>query len=306
MKNLPLGERTSTDIQKQVLKIWAGLGNPEPPIDLRMVRELLKLDYGYYSSSDDSLLRETVSRLMVAGKQILMRPTLIADAVKTASLKALYFPDQKRILIDSDSPKLKHRWNEAHEIGHDIIPWHRGMMLGDSDLTLAQSCHVAMEAEANYAAGHIIFPARRFLEEATSSEPTFAHIKKMSKVFGNTMTSTLWRFVEQAHGQRPMVALVSGHPHLRFRNPSFDPQNPCRYCVESPEFRKMFSHLTEIGLYKLLVGYCGSQSGGILGEDELVLADSNGGNHLFRFQTFFNRHEALTLGYWLSKQPTQG
>ena len=132
MRNVSLGKRTVTDIDGQVAKVLRGLGNPEPPIDLRVIRDLLKLDRGYYSTTDDNLLKEMFSRMMVGGKQVLMRPTLLADAVRTLSLKALYLPDQKRILLDRDLPILKHRWNEAHEIGHDLIPWHTGMMLGDT------------------------------------------------------------------------------------------------------------------------------------------------------------------------------
>ena len=30
-----------------------------------------------------------------------------------------------------DEPKLKHRWNEAHEVGHSIIPWHKAYLHGD-------------------------------------------------------------------------------------------------------------------------------------------------------------------------------
>ncbi len=68
-----------------------------------------------------------------------------------------------------------------------------------------------MEAEANYAAGQLLFLASRFAVEATASEPSLELIKGISKKFGNTLTSTLWRFAEEAHGSRPMVALVSGH-----------------------------------------------------------------------------------------------
>jgi hypothetical protein len=131
-----LSTRTAADIEKQVQKILRGLGNPEPPLDLRVVRELLRLDRVYYSVSDDGALRETVSRMKVAGTQILERPTLLLDAVRKLSLRALYLPDRKRILLDSSLPALKHRWNEAHEIGHDVIPWHAGMMLGDNEFTL--------------------------------------------------------------------------------------------------------------------------------------------------------------------------
>jgi hypothetical protein len=299
VKNINLGHRTIGDIDSQVSKVLKGLGNPEPPLDLRMVRELLKLDRGYYSTTDDSLLRETFSRMKVAGKQVLLRPTLLRDAVRTLSLKALYLPDQKRILLDKTLPQIKHRWNEAHEIGHDLIPWHADMMLGDTEQTLTPVCHEMIEAEANYAAGQILFLGDRFASEATASLPSFDLVRGLSKGFGNTMTSTLWRFVEQAHSGRPMVALVTGHPHPMRRKPSFDPANPCRYCVESPPFRERFGKTLEVDLFSAIASYCGTQGGGILGQSELVLSDLDGDPHLFGFETFFNSHEALTLGVWM-------
>lgn len=167
MRNIHLKERTVADIDAQIAKILRGLGDPGPPLDLRIVRELLKLDRDYYSSSDDGLLRETFSRMKVAGIQVLKRPTILKDAVTKLSLKAIYLPDQKRILLDSDLPALKHRWNEAHEIGHDIIPWHAGMMFGDNEQTLTPACHEIMEAEANYAAGQLLFLGRRFRNDAS-------------------------------------------------------------------------------------------------------------------------------------------
>ncbi|MGE5562441.1 MAG: ImmA/IrrE family metallo-endopeptidase [Bacillota bacterium] len=302
MKNVALDQRTIRDIDEQVAKVLRGLGNPAPPIDLRLVRELLKLDQGYYSTTDDGLLRETFSRLKIAGVQVLKRPTILKDAVTQLSLKALYLPDQKRILIDQDLPKLKHRWNEAHEIGHDIIPWHGGMMLGDTEQTLTPTCHEIMEAEANYAAGQLLFLASRFEAEATSEAPSLDLVRRLSGTYGNTMTSTLWRLAEQAHGDRPIVALVTGHPHPAKRKSDFDAANPCRYCIHSPQFRERFGHLTEPQLFEVVAAYVGRQGGGMLGHDEVELADRAGERHVFWFETFFNRYEALTLGIWLRKK----
>lgn len=304
MKNIKLGLRTIADIDGQVAKVLRGLDNPEPPVDLRLVRELLKLDRGYYSTSDVGLLGEVFSRLKVAGRQVLARPTILHDAIRSLSLKALYLPDQKRILLDKDLPILKHRWNEAHEIGHDIIPWHAGMTLGDTDYTLTQTCHEVVEAEANYAAGQLLFLAGRFEEQAIASQPSLTLIRSLSKAFGNTVTSTLWRFVEQAHGNRPMVALVTGHPHPAKRSKDFDATNPCRYCIESPPFREQFGHVTEVALFQIVVRYSGAQRGGTLGVSEVILQDRNGVSHVFVFETFFNSHEALTLGYWLRPNAT--
>lgn len=299
MKNTLVSARTAGDIDAQVEKVLRGLGNPEPPIDLALVRDLLKLDRAYYSSTDDGLLRETVNRLKVAGLQVLMRPTLLVDAVRTLSLKALYLPDQKRILLDQTIPKIKHRWNEAHEIGHDIIPWHAGMMLGDNDQTLSQACQAHMENEANYAAGGLLFLGPRFADEAYSLTATVRNVRKLSEVFDNTITSTLWRYVESARDETPMVGVVSGHPHPAKRRADFDANEPCRYCVQSPSFAARFGSTSEITIFQALASYSQARRGGPLGEREVILADINGDNHVFHFETFFNGHEALTLGVWL-------
>jgi hypothetical protein len=96
-----------------------------------------------------------------------------------------------------------------------------------------------------------------------------------------------------------MIALVSGHPHPSKRKADFDAGNPCRYCVESPQFRQRFTDVTDLQLFRIVVGYAGAQRGGTLGQEDILLPDRNGELHLFRFETFFNGHEALTLGYGL-------
>lgn len=159
-----LGDRTAQDIDSTVAKILRDVGNPEPPLLLEDVRHILKLDRRWYSSTDDSVLRETTHRLVLAGKQILERPSLLIDAVKKFSLKALWLPDRKQILLDSELPSAKQRWGEAHEIGHSVIPWHESMTHGDQKQTLSYSCHQKLEAEANYAAGRLRFLLRMFLQ----------------------------------------------------------------------------------------------------------------------------------------------
>ena len=156
-----------------------------------------------------------------------------------------------------------------------------------------------MEAEANYAAGRLLFMADQFNEVAMSSPPSIALIKSLSTQFGNTITSTLWRFVEQAEAQRPMVALVTGHPHPSRRKPDFDTANPCRYCIQSPLFRANFGRLSDKDLFGIVSGYSGPQRGGTLGQAEVRLVNDEGQPHDLQVrETFYNGYEALTLGIW--------
>lgn len=118
MRNIILSRATASDIENQVNKVLRGLGNPEPPLRLQDVRDLLKLDRAYYSTTDDGFLREKISKLTIAGAQVLKRPGLLLEAVRKFDLRALYLPDRRRILLDRSQPDAKQRWNEAHEVGH--------------------------------------------------------------------------------------------------------------------------------------------------------------------------------------------
>jgi hypothetical protein len=68
MKNVILTPLEAGDLRAQAEKVLRGLGNPEPPIDLQSVYELLRLDRQFYSSTDDGAVREFVSRVKIAGQ----------------------------------------------------------------------------------------------------------------------------------------------------------------------------------------------------------------------------------------------
>lgn len=284
------GVYASDDDARKHVRVWLG-------------RIALGLDRQYYSSTDHSFVRDTVHAIKVAGKQILLRPTILWDAIKTASLRALWLPDTKRILIDSALPPLKHRWAEGHEIGHSLIPWHRQFLLGDAETELNPACHAVIEAEAHFACGQLLFLQNRFVEEANGFQPSIEAVKELKHTFGNTFTCTLWRYIEEYRGSRPIVGIVSVHP--RRPGDDFDPNNPCRYVIQSPLFRTQFPNVSEHQLFNEILGYCGFQRGGPLGQAEVLLKDCNGTRHIFHFETHFFHYQALTLGVQLRHVQTQ-
>ena len=298
-KNRFLSEKTAADIDRRVERVLWGLGNPEPPLALVDVRELLKLDRAFYTADDPGLTREVIHRIRIGTIQVFRRPMLLLDAVRKASLQALYLPDRKRILIDASLPEKKHRWREAHEIGHSLIPWHEDVMFGDNTYTLSQDCHEQIEAEANFAAARLLFLRERFTDEARSLDPSIKTVRGLHGIFGNTISTTLYRFVEVAGAECPMVGMISDHPHETRRSPTFEPSKPCLHFIQSPAFARYFGSMQEKALFAAVASHCGSQGGGPLGERELVLTDDNGNKHRFFFETFFNRYDALTLGRYL-------
>lgn len=302
-KNLLLPRKTVQDIDDRVERILRGLDNPEPPLRLEDVRELLNLDLAFYTANDPGSAQETISRIRVATIQVYKRPTLLIEAIKKLNLKALYLPDRKRILLDGDLPLKKHRWNEAHEIGHSLIPWHDEMMLGDNTQTLSHECHEQIEAEANFAAGRLLFLCDRFIDEAKSLDPTINSILQLHNTFGNTLSTTFYRFIETFGVEQPIVGLITtGHPHITQRPLDFDIYKSCRYFIQSKAFAARFSKQSEIELFEAVIGYCGSQKRGSLGEAELILSDDNGNQHRFYFETFFNCYDALTLGVYCGQE----
>mgnify|MGYP003386947302 FL=1 len=299
MRNKFLSDRTAQDIDRLISKILRDLGNPKPPLKLEEVRYLLSLDRQFYSSTDDGVLREFIHKLRLAGKQVIDRPSLLMDVVKKWSLKALYLPDRKRILIDASLPEAKWRWSEGHEINHSLIPWHNTLTLGDDKTTLTPACHDQIEAEANYGTGRLLFIRDVFDEMAGSTKPCFKSVQYLAKTFGNNLTNTLWRYVEQS--EKLLLGVVCAHP--RYLPHDFDLATPCRYYIRSQSFLAQFPNITEVDLFRIIKTYCSGSKRGPLGSSEALLSDANGVHHIFTFETFSNTHETLTLGIHRSDKP---
>jgi hypothetical protein len=288
MRNVFLDVRTARDIDAVVAKILKGLGNPEPPLNLDDVRVLQKLDRRYYSSVEDGPLREYISKAYIGAKQVFQRPALILDIVRKRSLKALYLPDRKRILIDSSEPELKWRWNEAHEIIHAGVPWHQEAMFGDTEVTLSPACHEQIEAQANFGAGRMLFFQDQLRDFISLSTPDFALVKAIKKRYGNTLTSSLWRLIEAL--DIPALGLV-GPPPWEATTSVVE----CRYFIRSTTFIEQFANVTEQYACNLLRTCATYRRGGPIADDNVVLIDDCGQKHIFRLESFFNRHEALTI-----------
>jgi len=232
-----------------------------------------------------------VNRLTVGGKQIAQRPTILLDFVKSFQLDALYLPDQKRILLNKDIATPKQRWNEGHEIGHSIIPWHESLMLGDNQFTLNPSCHELLEAEANYAARRLLFLQTMFSTMVLDMPKTIASTNALAKHFGNTLTTTFYGVIEAV--DIPACGLISQHPTRRKSKDA--PKELYSHFIRSKVFEEKFPSVTPEMIMGIVRSYS-SFGNGPLGESETFLFDDRGDKHTFSFETFYNGYAALTLG----------
>lgn len=297
-----VGRQEANDIKKVIRRLLAEIGAAEPPIDLVIVRRALELDLDYFTQEDVSAFSTFFHRIKVAGKQLVDRPSLALDAIRAANLAALWIPDSKSILIDRGVHRLKHRWMEAHEIAHSLIPWHRETLFGDDQITLNPGCHAIIEAEANFGAKELIFLGDRFGEEARCHELNWGSIKKLAGVYGNTITTTFWRMVEDVRPDHASVGLIGAHPHFPEIG-KVEGGGAFKHYIRSEKFASRFSRQKPEALYRSIASYTRRQKSGPIGEAEIVLLDDNGGRYRFFFSTFSNTLAALTFGTELAPAP---
>ncbi len=297
IRNHFIARKPGTDIAERVDLVLRKLGNPEPPLNLAAVRQLLGLDLRFYPTDDNEFSMEAVSKIMVSRMHVYRRQLLLIEAIRRFDLSALYLSKWRSIFLDPRLPDKKHRWSEAHEIGHTLIPWHGNAAFGDNRHTLSPECRRWIESEANFAAARLLFLGDRFGEEARSREPSIDTVLELQRLFGNSITTTLYRLVESAARGRPIVGLITRYPSTESADDNHELATRREHFVRSPAFARHFKGVREDELFKHIATYCKQDYwGGPVGESELVLADDNGVRHRFRFETFFNHYDALTLG----------
>lgn len=284
MKDPKVAQLARRDIDRLIQRVLLDSGFREPPVDISVVLDTLKVDRHFYDLQDPGLLRRLRHRILIGTRRL-------TDFVERIRLQALLFFDDKRVLLDNDLPKLKHDWASAHEIGHQIIPWHREFCRGDTIFTLDPRWHQELEAEANYAASALLFCGEAFTADARDTQPCWTSIQELKRRYGKSLLSTARRYV--LHGpDHPMLLLVS--------TAWWDPQPPdqsgrVRHLVISPSFESRFSCPNPEELREAVDERTFQRRGGPVGELEYQLRDDNGVMHLFRAKCFYNSYYVITL-----------
>jgi len=293
----PVERNEAADINDLVDRLLRDLGGPEPPLDLDQVRDQQRLDLAYYSKTDLNLLDEMAHRARMAGNTILSTAKRMAEVVSQCGLRGLLMlrEEEKKIFIDDDVAALKRRFIIAHEVTHDLLPWHRALLLGDNEITLSPSCHQTMEAEANYGGRRLIFMGGRFRQEARDCEFNWQSIEAFNKRYGNTLTTTLWQMVCERDPAHPVFGMISRHPKHPEIGDRGDGQDVAHF-IRSGGFRAHFANVSEGDAFNALRSYASGKRRGPIGEDICIFTNMNGEPCDFQMYTFSNGYQLLTYG----------
>ena len=275
---------TRAEIERIAAATLRDAGLTEPPLSVEILLQYVQLHRDYYDLADPGFLDRAKHKLRIDGHKLV-------DIIKKVRLQAVLLFDENRICIDQELPKIKHPWASCHETGHRLLPWHKPFFFGDTAQTLDPNYQADLEAEANYAAGRLLFLGNRFTEEAKDLVPTIKVIKSLAKRYRASLTTTLRRYVEQGP-DFAMAMLVSTPPWSK--QPAGQ-EHRWRHFIPSGRFSTLFPEIAAESLRTVLDEHVAYRRGGKVAEFRLELVDARGDRHELRAWSFNNQYYLLTL-----------
>lgn len=150
---------------------------------------------------------------------------------------------ERAIYIPAETNNGRRRFVQAHELGHQVIPWHRvnaAYRDDDQSLSLSAEAQELFDLEANFFAAEIIFQGRRFTRRVRDFRPSFDAVFKLADDHGASRHATLWRFVEE---QDERLALLTYWPSRYTMDEEGNPVLRRGTGVGSPRFVERYQSL---------------------------------------------------------------
>lgn len=229
-------------------------------------------------------------------------PGLMAKIRKLAGKVAggLAF-QEKTVYLDFSQPFERRRFTHGHEIGHGVLPWHRGAYFGDDQHTLHPDTRDGLEQESNAFAADLLFGLDRFIEQADSFAPGIGVPLSLNDVYAVSAHASLRRYGE---GSRRRVAVLAlgrypvspgGKPALKVMT---------RQCAESTSFLERYGPIAEIvpptlevGAYPLAAAAAQLVGTGVGVAPSEITLDTRRGRVRFDAELFSNGHLRFVLLY---------
>lgn len=135
-------------------------------------------------------------------------PHRFRDVIKKLSgrVLGLLSIEKREYFIDRTMPVARQRFTEAHEIGHDALPWHEAAFWGDDESTLDPSTRDVLEREANVFSAQLLFGAGRFTQQADQYAPGLEVALFLAPQYGASAHAALRHYVEDSEHEVAVIA----------------------------------------------------------------------------------------------------
>lgn len=205
---------------------------------------------------------------------------------------------ERVVLVDRSQCRPKVRLTEAHEIGHQIIPWHQSaFQLDDADRLLGVT-RDQLEQEAYLAGGHLLFQSQHFWRQALDYQVSIATPIALAAEYGASLHATIRYFA--LHHPQPVAVIVAGK-FISHRDGSV----PVWGSIDSPAFLDRFGTLADRMAGHLMIGDGDGQplgdiarkamSAGDVEAKDVIVSDRNGARRAFVAEAFFNQHNLFVM-----------
>jgi IrrE N-terminal-like domain len=257
---------------------------PTPIHDLMEARKLSK------SAPDDSPL---------AFGSILRAPLGLQRRLTAVAAKVLAVLDRRERIVHvrPDKLEVQQRFNECHEIGHDLCEWHVEPYYLDGKEQLDLRVTESFEGEANYAAAELLFQADIFKSLARSSTVGMASVVDLATRFGGSIHASFRKYLMEL--DEPVAGIVMGRP---WRSSNGDTVFPVRHFMATPRFVRDFAffdapetRLSSSDLSGLEAALCEMTRTGFIGRGTIALQMRTGIIIEVPFELFTNTYNHFLL-----------
>jgi len=199
--------------------------------------------------------------------------------------------------VDLSQSEPRARLTEAHEIGHQIIPWHKAAFQFDDAERLLGITRDQLEIEAYLAGGHLIFQDQHFFRQALDYRVSISTPITLAPEYGASRHATIRYYV--LHHPDKVAVLVAG------RYLKSDGSIPVWGSVDSPSFLTRFGSLADHMNGQLLIAGGEGQpvgdiakramSAGQVATKDVIIPDLRGDRHEFIAEAFYNQHNLFVM-----------
>ncbi len=200
-------------------------------------------------------------------------------------------------LVDLNQPEPRARLTKAHEIGHQVIPWHQTAFQLDDEERLLGQTHDQLEREAYLAGGNLIFQGGHFWRRALDYQVSMGTPVALAGEYGASLHATIRYYV--LHHPDPVAVLVAGR-YLKSNG-----SVPVWESVDSPSFLARFGMLAgRMAGQMMITGGDGqvlgdiatkAMSGAEIAAKDVIIPDINGERCLFAAEAFYNHRNLFVM-----------